>query len=213
MLFQYLTGTFLVLGWTSFTIGWRIWHWNWRSRITGIVYERRYGILPPGTLYGIIAIAVGICVWQKNYFPAHGSFFVAIIQFAGIFVFLCGLVFGFWARRTLGKYWSPHSALVQEGHEVIRWGPYAVVRHPIYLAEIVMSLGTCIWVGSWLLAILLGGGIALFDYYRAVVEEAVLRSRFGAAYGRYQNDVPMLLPYVSCFISRLLLLGDDGGSS
>ena len=44
-------------------------------------------------------------------------------------------LFSFWARLHLGALWSAGITL-REGHRVVRSGPYAIVRHPIYTALI-----------------------------------------------------------------------------
>jgi hypothetical protein len=38
---------------------------------------------------------------------------------------------GFWARGHLGKNWSAE-VRIGEGHQLVRTGPYRMVRHPIY---------------------------------------------------------------------------------
>src|SRR5215813_9285698 len=61
-----------------------------------------------------------------------------------------------WARYCLGEFWSARVAL-KEGHQLIRTGPYAFVRHPIYTGMLVATIGTALVVGEWraVLAILL----------------------------------------------------------
>ena len=49
---------------------------------------------------------------------------------------------------VLGKQWSL-SARVLEGHELATTGPYAIVRHPIYTAMVLMALATGIVVTDW----------------------------------------------------------------
>ena len=58
-----------------------------------------------------------------------------------------GLAFAVWARVHLGRNWSG-SVTVKEGHELIRTGPYAYVRHPIYTGLITAVLGTAIASGT-----------------------------------------------------------------
>ena len=59
--------------------------------------------------------------WRAQYFVA------AII----VLLVLASLVLVTAAVRTLGKQWSLQ-ARVLEHHELIRRGPYRIVRHPIY---------------------------------------------------------------------------------
>jgi protein-S-isoprenylcysteine O-methyltransferase Ste14 len=47
------------------------------------------------------------------------------------------------ARRHLGRNWSAE-VRIGEGHELVRTGPYRMVRHPIYTAMLGMFVGTAI---------------------------------------------------------------------
>jgi len=52
-------------------------------------------------------------------------------QWLGLAVVVAGLLFSVWGRRHLGSNWSV-SVTLKDGHELVRSGPYALVRHPIY---------------------------------------------------------------------------------
>ena len=65
----------------------------------------------------------------------------------GLALLIAGLAFAVWARVHLGRNWSG-SVTVKEGHELIRSGPYALVRHPIYTGLITAVLGTAIVSGT-----------------------------------------------------------------
>ncbi|MBV9727756.1 MAG: isoprenylcysteine carboxylmethyltransferase family protein, partial [Gammaproteobacteria bacterium] len=58
-----------------------------------------------------------------------------------------GLGFSIWARMHLGRNWSG-TVTVKEGHELIRSGPYAYVRHPIYTGLIVALAGGAVACGQ-----------------------------------------------------------------
>lgn len=58
-----------------------------------------------------------------------------------------GLGIAIWARRHLGRNWSAEVRL-KEGHALVRSGPYARVRHPIYPGLLAMT-GTALVVGEW----------------------------------------------------------------
>ena len=63
----------------------------------------------------------------------------AIAGWSGVALLAAGLAFSVWARVHLGANWSG-DVTVKEGHELIRSGPYAWVRHPIYTGLIVALL-------------------------------------------------------------------------
>ncbi len=104
-----------------------------------------------------------------------------------------GLGFSVWARVHLGANWSG-AVTLKQAHELIRSGPYALVRHPIYTGLLVAFLGSAIACGAP--CALLGLAIILFSFVRKLRrEEALMRATFPAEYPRYSAGVPALLPF------------------
>src|SRR6202142_1479042 len=60
---------------------------------------------------------------------------------AAITVTALGIALAIWARFYLGQNWSS-APTVKVGHELIRTGPYAWVRHPIYSGLLLAMVGT-----------------------------------------------------------------------
>lgn len=86
---------------------------------------------------------------------------------------------------------------VEAGQEqrLVTEGVHARVRHPIYLAALLMISG---WtLGSGLLAdfLLLGWGLLAFPLM-IHLEERELVARFGDAYREYQKRVPAIIPRI-----------------
>jgi protein-S-isoprenylcysteine O-methyltransferase Ste14 len=114
-------------------------------------------------------------------------------RWLGVALSLLGIAFSLWAMVTLGR----HYDLVLEvhaDHELVRRGPYALVRHPLYTGLGLHFAGACLATGN----VLLIAGTLLVSYpafyLRARAEEALLRERFGAEYAKYAREVPMLVP-------------------
>jgi len=61
----------------------------------------------------------------------------------GLVLLALGLGFAIWARVHIGRLWSGSVALKAE-HALIRGGPYAITRHPIYSGLPLALLGTAI---------------------------------------------------------------------
>jgi protein-S-isoprenylcysteine O-methyltransferase Ste14 len=117
--------------------------------------------------------------------PTRASFL------AGAVIAASGLGFAVWARRHLGEYWSGAITL-KEGHRLIRSGPYALVRHPIYSGIIFATLGTAIALDQY------RGLLALAIIVESLVrklrtEEAWLTQEFGGEYLQYKREVRALL--------------------
>jgi protein-S-isoprenylcysteine O-methyltransferase Ste14 len=103
-----------------------------------------------------------------------------------------GLVLTIWARRHLGQNWSGRIAVMAE-HDLIKSGPYQLLRHPIYTGLLLMYFGVALVTGEWLA--LVGVAMAVFAYWRKIrLEEATLNSAFGEAYANYRRGTWALLP-------------------
>lgn len=70
------------------------------------------------------------------------------IAIAGAIVTALGAGLAAWARYVLGKNWSAAITL-KESHDLIRNGPYARIRHPIYSGIVLGLLGTALAIGEW----------------------------------------------------------------
>jgi len=76
---------------------------------------------------------------------------------------------------------------------VIRKSVFGVIRHPIYLSEILLYLGLLMMSLS-LAAAFVWGIVILFLHYISRHEERLLLARFGEEYERYMREVPMWIP-------------------
>jgi protein-S-isoprenylcysteine O-methyltransferase Ste14 len=76
---------------------------------------------------------------------------------------------------------------------VIRKGVFSVVRHPIYLGEILVYLGLLMLSLSLAAAVVWAIAIA-FLHTISRYEEGLLLARFGEAYEAYMREVPMWIP-------------------
>jgi len=112
----------------------------------------------------------------------------------GVTLQVLGLGFAVWARVNLGEYWSGTIDIKVE-HRLIRSGPYALVRHPIYSGLVLAFLGTAL-AGDEVRGLL---ALALFisAYARKMwIEEQWLVRHFGEEYAGYQHAVKALLPFL-----------------
>jgi protein-S-isoprenylcysteine O-methyltransferase Ste14 len=102
------------------------------------------------------------------------------------------------ARRTLGKYWgisTSRRARLLPDHRLIRTGPYALVRHPMYLGGWVLFLGLVLLYPVWAMFLMFLFGLISFGN-RARREEAALAAHFGEKWKEYQDHTRMFIPLV-----------------
>jgi protein-S-isoprenylcysteine O-methyltransferase Ste14 len=103
-----------------------------------------------------------------------------------------GLFVTIWARWTLAGNWSS-DVTFKQGHELIRTGPYRIVRHPIYTGLLVMALGTAMGpLRCWLGIVVVGVGF----WIKLRQEERLMLRHFPNEYPAYQKQVKALIPFV-----------------
>src|SRR3954469_3251740 len=73
-------------------------------------------------------------------------------------------------------------------------GPYARTRNPLYLGNLLITLGVCAIAHDAILAAL--AAVLFAVQYRAIIaaEEAFLREKFGARFDEYASRVPRFWP-------------------
>ena len=125
----------------------------------------------------------------RNRFIPHTTFFVVL----GFFLTAAGIGIAIWARNHIGQYWSGNITLKTE-HKLIRTGPYSTMRHPIYSGLFLAFIGTALANGEVraLIAVVL---IFLSHSWKALREEALLRTAFGSEYDEYRKQTGFLLPH------------------
>ena len=97
-----------------------------------------------------------------------------------------------WAQATLGKEWSPHLQR-REIHYLVTTGPYARMRHPIYLAYLIFMASITLVTANWFFVALLVISIAVFAF-RIPKEEQMLVEVFGEEYKAYMRKTGGLFP-------------------
>lgn len=109
----------------------------------------------------------------------------------GLSTVTCGLFFA--SKRAMGRNWSI-VARMRSDHQLVTWGPFAYVRHPIYTALFFWLLGMAVAFGHYRGLILAVPLYGIGTVLRIVEEEKLLRTRFGEAYDAYAGRVKRFLP-------------------
>jgi protein-S-isoprenylcysteine O-methyltransferase Ste14 len=178
---------------------WIAWLGYWLVAARNVKPVRRQES-PGSRLAFVVPIAIGAILLVSARLPAHwldDRFLPSsdAIYGAGTILVAAGLAFMVWARRMLGGNWSGWVTL-KEDHELIRSGPYRLVRHPIYAGLLVALLGTAIAFGQWRDVIALAF-ITVAVLHKMRVEERFLAESFPDDYARYRAEVPALIPFIS----------------
>jgi protein-S-isoprenylcysteine O-methyltransferase Ste14 len=144
----------------------------------------------------VMAVAVPLWLARLNnisFAPSESGWRIAV-QFVGLFLLAVGLtLFVTSLRRFAGEGegtlapWDPPRRLVISG-------PYRYVRNPMISGVLFVLFAEALMLLSrphlaWALAFLVINAI-----YIPLLEEPMLRERFGAAYDEYCTHVPRLFP-------------------
>lgn len=112
----------------------------------------------------------------------------------GLAIEIAGFALAVRARRALGSNWSGE-VRVAAGHQLVRTGPYRLIRHPIYTAVLAMYSGVMLVSGQ--LHALLAVALILLAYLRKIrMEERILSEAFGDEFTAWKRDSWHLLPLV-----------------
>jgi protein-S-isoprenylcysteine O-methyltransferase Ste14 len=113
---------------------------------------------------------------------------------AGVVIQAAFILLAVWARHHLGRNWSG-AVTAKVDHQLIRSGPYRLVRHPIYTAVLGMDTGIALASGEW--HALVGIAMIVVAYWRKIqLEEQNLSNLFGADYDAYRRDSWALIPWL-----------------
>ena len=158
-------------------------------------FQKRPSITVPwptraGLLLEISAFAVSFVFHLPVLQPAG-----VVRTVLGIAIGISAVVMAWQAVAHLGKQFRLHAGLYDD-HALVRTGPYAIVRHPIYSSLLAMLTANCLLLTRWPWALL---AVAIFiagTEIRVRSEEKLLRSRFPEEFARYRRQVPAYLPFV-----------------
>ena len=123
--------------------------------------------------------------WLQLHFP-----FDSWVQAIGLSLTALGYFLFTWSVLARGRYAT--SWEMPENHKLVTWGPYRYVRHPSYLAYLILFISLPLTILNLVALIPL---IAIPGYIQiASIEEELLIKRFGKEYQQYQQTTGKFLP-------------------
>ena len=113
---------------------------------------------------------------------------------AGVLILMGGAIGVFASSsRELGRNWSL-VARMRSDHELIRTGPYARVRHPIYLGMLLFLLALAVALGHWVQLLAALPVFFIGTAIRTRLEDGLLEQSFGDSFRDYRRSTPALIP-------------------
>lgn len=180
-----------VLARIELAVCWIAWAYPYIFRAPHV--QKRESITVTGpTRIGLLLEAAGVAV---AFFPSSPPRTELAPLLLALALGIVGIALAWTAVTHLGKQFRVHAGLYVD-HELVRTGPYALVRHPIYASVLALLLETIVLLTPWPRALV---SLALFvigTEIRVRTEDALLASRFGAEFADYQRSVSAYIPFL-----------------
>jgi len=170
---------------------------GWLAWLTPFIMARRRS-QPAKTVdrrarWGLLLEAIGYSLlWQNRFWerPLPGWRVPLSIG-----LLLIAVLLSWTAPRALGRHWRLDAGLSSD-HELVTWGPYRLVRHPIYTSTLCMLFGTGFLITPWPLLALSAVVFIAGTEIRVRIEDKLLASRFGDRFEDYRRKVPAYIPFL-----------------
>lgn len=162
--------------------------------LSRLIYDLRHRRDRFRQFLGIVFAIVVSFLGDPNHFfgrPIDGN----LIFYPGLVLVVVGVVIRLWA-----------SGHVKKDKELATDGPYAFVRHPLYVGNLLISFGFAIASGLWWSFVALALLLALFYPPAIRSEDAKLHRLFGDSWTRWRARTRALIPRLTPYRSE----GDDG---
>ena len=144
-------------------------------------------ILSTLTLIGLIisVFQIGTLEYKLDY---------NLIRYIGLAVYLVFSWVQVWAYKSLGENYS-QDILIKKDHQLVKKGPFRIVRHPQYLSQILIDLGGAAATLSFIVAPLAIVQIP-FIIMRASLEDKLLAKYFTDEFVLYKKKSGFIFPFI-----------------
>jgi len=165
-----------------------------RGRTTGLA--RQVMRLPTYLLISVLFFGPCVLLWRP--LPLTLSTPARIVALVvGTLLYLPGLALYLWARLTLGEMYNVSSSMgaqLYADHRLVTHGPFAFVRHPMYVGIILASVGGLLIYRTWTVVFTTVTFLGLV--LRARREEQALAAEFSEQWKEYCRRVPGWIPRI-----------------
>jgi len=146
----------------------------------------------------LILIASSVSVFSSvvewAYFTKDQSN-VDSVTIIGLILLVIGICFRVWSINVLGKNFTATVKITEE-HELIKSGPYKIIRHPSYLGAFIAIIGCPVFLNNTYTIFISCMAMVIAYYFRITVEEKTLSNHFGKYYEDYKKNTYRLVPLI-----------------
>ncbi len=150
-------------------------------------------LLVVNPLAALLLVAGRLGAWDVSHVAVAGGWLLDVVEVAGLVLYFGGCGVMAWALLTLRASYQLGGMTPRATDALVTVGPYALVRHPMYLAAVAMALGLALAVQSSLCLAVFGIYVAFLSALLPL-EEMALRTAYGDAWDTYARRVPRLIP-------------------
>ena len=141
-----------------------------------------------------ILIAIGYALSFRVAATRLGRIYHWDIFFAaGVLLIIIGLIIRIKAISELKQHFT-YTVTEIENHELIETGLYKNIRHPGYLGQLLIFMGTALSFSNWLSVVFMMIPVLIGYINRIIVEERFLTKQMGQKYIDYQKRTKRLIP-------------------
>jgi len=142
-----------------------------------------------GALSQLVAYSV---LWQGHFWARPLPPWRTAVS---LLLFTLASVLSWTSSRALAGQLRIDAALGAD-HHLVRSGPYALVRNPIYTSMLLVFGATAVLITPWQLFLISMAFFLLGTEIRVRTEEELLASRFGEEFHNYRSKVRAYIPFV-----------------
>lgn len=134
-------------------------------------------------------VVAGIMLWKPIPLPISDSASLVISLIGAIFYFP-GVGLYLWGLAALRSQFGVSGLLgaeLYQGHQLVKTGPYALIRHPMYAGVLLAAIGALLIFRTWAMLIFMPMSLVVLG--RAAREEKLLKAEFGEQWESYVSKV------------------------
>lgn len=117
-----------------------------------------------------------------------------IIRYIGLAVYLVFSWIQVWSFKTLGDNYS-QDIMIKKNHELVTKGPFALIRHPQYICQIILDLGATAATLGYIVGFLALIEIPIY-IMRASIEDKLLAKYFAEKFSDYKSKSGFMIPFI-----------------
>jgi protein-S-isoprenylcysteine O-methyltransferase Ste14 len=184
---------FLLFGYLLFFSGnvWRVWRYGKLSKTNqDAQFKESLGVV----ILAFQFVAFLAIHWWGIYDFSRLSSQELILQVLGTIVLLSAIIINQVAIRTLKGLFD--RITIKPNHQLVTTGIYRQVRHPVYLSYVLLLVGYCTIVQSFVSLVITVVSCTIWLENRINIEEKMLIEKFGDRYLAYQGKTKKIIPFI-----------------